>query len=75
MVNGLCDKKRIETLKKERSALKSMRLAAVLGEKVKFTEEQIEGRLETIRKQLDALTPAHLKIKAFDYVTESDLPF
>lgn len=62
-------KKRIEALKKERSALKSMRLAAILGEQVKFTEEQIEGRLETIRKQLDALTPRRLKTETIENVT------
>lgn len=62
-------KKHIEALKKERSALKSMRLASILGEQVKFTEEQIEGRLETIRQQLDEITPEPLKIKTFDYTT------
>lgn len=66
-------KKRIEALKEERKALKKMRTANLLGAKTKFTETQIESRLETIRKQLDDLTPARLKIKAIDYVTERSL--
>lgn len=62
-------KKRIEALKKERSALKSMRTALLIGETVKFSEEQIAGRLQTIREQLDNLTPRRLKTETIDNVT------